>query len=305
MKQPTRTAPALADRPGSGASEAGDIARVGNTIEWQGVSKRFWKDGAPRTILDNVSLDVAKGEFLSIVGPSGCGKTTLLNIAAGLTRTSAGQVVYDGTEVQGVNRRVGYLTQKDTLLPWRRVRDNVMLPLVLQGMPARERRRAADDILDLVGLGDFKEHYPAELSGGMRRRALIARTLVYNPETLLMDEPFVSLDAQNQLRLQSDLLKLYEQRSLTVVFVTHDLSEAVALADRVVILARPPLGIRGIRTVDLGRPRDVRAARSDPDFGRLHEELWGELEATMSDDPSLAIRDADDSAAATRKEPVR
>jgi NitT/TauT family transport system ATP-binding protein len=254
-----------------------------SVIQWQNVSKRFWKGREAKTILNDVSLDVRRGEFLTVVGPSGCGKTTLLNIAAGLTHASGGRVFYDGSEIRGVNRRVGYLTQKDTLLPWRRVRDNVMLPLQLQGVPARQRRQAADEILDRVGLADFKEHYPAELSGGMRRRVLIARTLVYNPETLLMDEPFVALDAQTQLKLQNDLLRLWEETSLTVVFVTHDLAEAVALADRVVILARPPHGIRDMRDVDIERPRDVRAVRSDPRFGQLHDDLWRGLGSTMAE----------------------
>jgi NitT/TauT family transport system ATP-binding protein len=259
-------------------------APAANVIQWQNVSKRFWKGREPKTILSDVSLDVRCGEFLTVVGPSGCGKTTLLNIAAGLTRPSGGQVLHDGREVRGVNRQVGYLTQKDTLLPWRRVRDNVMLPLQLQGMPARQRRQEADEILGRVGLADFKEHYPAELSGGMRRRVLIARTLVYNPQTLLMDEPFVALDAQTQLKLQNDLLRLWEESSLTVVFVTHDLAEAVALADRVVILARPPHGIRDMREVGIERPRDVRAVRGDPRFGKLHDDLWHGLESAMTDD---------------------
>jgi NitT/TauT family transport system ATP-binding protein len=265
----------------TGTGVAGSPA--GHVIQWQNVSKRFWKGHQAKTILNDVSLEVRRGEFLTVVGPSGCGKTTLLNIAAGLTHASGGRVLYDGCEVQGVNKRVGYLTQKDTLLPWRRVRDNVMLPLQLQGMPARQRRQAADEILDRVGLADFKEHYPAELSGGMRRRVLIARTLVYNPETLLMDEPFVALDAQTQLKLQNDLLQLWEETSLTVVFVTHDLAEAVALADRVVILARPPHGIREMRDVEIERPRDVRAVRSDPRFGKLHDDLWRDLDWTMSE----------------------
>jgi NitT/TauT family transport system ATP-binding protein len=268
-----------------------------NVIQWQGVCKRFWKGREAKTILSDVSLDVRRGEFLTVVGPSGCGKTTLLNIAAGLTRASAGRVLYDGAEVRGVNRRVGYLTQKDTLLPWRRVRDNVMLPLQVQGMPARQRRAAADDILGRVGLADFKEHYPAELSGGMRRRVLIARTLVYHPETLLMDEPFVALDAQTQLRLQNDLLRLWaEEPSLTVVFVTHDLAEAVALADRVVILARPPHGIRYMRDVQIERPRDVRAVRGDPRFGKLHDDLWRGLDSAMSGDGDEAGEQAGDQA---------
>ena len=293
MKQLARNAAGLAEHPrpgGAGQSDAADDRRdIAKAIEWRAVSKRYWKGKTSKTILERVNLDVAKGEFLTVVGPSGCGKTTLLNIAAGLTHVSGGQIMYDGQQVQGVNRRVGYLTQKDTLLPWRRVRDNVMLPLQLQGMTSRARRKAADDILDQVGLRDFKDHYPAELSGGMRRRVLIARTLVYNPETLLMDEPFVSLDAQTQLRLQDDLLKLWEERSFTVVFVTHDLSEAVALADRVAILARPPNGVRGMRTVEIERPRDVLTVRSDARYARLLDELWHELEATMRDgvDPDM------------------
>jgi NitT/TauT family transport system ATP-binding protein len=217
---------------------------------------------------------VSRGEFVAIVGPSGCGKSTLLNLAAGLLAPSSGTVTYDGARVSSVNQRIGYVTQGDTLLPWRNIRANVALPLEIRGAGRREREERAEEIIDRVGLHGFARHYPSELSGGMRRRAILARALVYDPETLAMDEPFGALDAQLKTVLHQQLLELWQGTGKTVLFVTHDLAEAVTLADRVVVFSARPARIRAIKEVDLPRPRDVINVKYDPRFAELSRELW-------------------------------
>lgn len=237
---------------------------------------------------EHVDLTVHQGEFLAIVGPSGCGKSTLLNMAAGLLRPSAGSVFYDGAPVTAPNTRVGYMTQRDTLLPWRTVEDNVAIALELQGQSRTERMATAHAWIEKVGLKGFETAYPAHLSGGMRRRVSMARTLAYSPETILMDEPFGALDAQLRLVMHDELLKLWAATGTTMVFVTHDLSEAIALADRVAVFTPRPGRIRAIETVDLPRPRDVFRVRFDPRFGAMHDRLWSYLEDSVRADARVA-----------------
>lgn len=248
-------------------------------IELQSVTKEFEGRGVRMRALDSVSLNVPKEMFLSLVGPSGCGKSTVLNLIAGLANPSSGRVLYDGTPVSGPNQRVGYMTQKDTLLPWRTVEQNIgtALELRCRPTPRAERRDRIDQMIELVGLQGFARHYPSELSGGMRRRAALARMMVYEPETLLLDEPFGALDAQLKLVMQDELMRLTQLRRMTVVFVTHDLAEAIALADTVAVFTGRPGRIRARRSVDLPRPRDVQEIRFTPAFASLHEELWHEL----------------------------
>jgi NitT/TauT family transport system ATP-binding protein len=248
-------------------------------IRLEGVSKTFRSRGREVNALGNVDIEVKQSEFVSLVGPSGCGKSTVLNLVAGLLAPSTGTVYYDGEEVQGLNGRVGYMTQKDTLLPWRTAEDNVALPLELhcRGVSRAERNERVADIINLVGLRGFEKHYPAELSGGMRKRLGLARTLIYEPETLLMDEPFGALDAQLKLLMHDQLQTLTQQRKMTVVFVTHDLAEAVALSDRVLVFSARPGRIRAMREVPISRPRDVFTVRFTEAFSRLNEELWNEL----------------------------
>jgi NitT/TauT family transport system ATP-binding protein len=248
-------------------------------ISLNDAGKEFSARGKTLRALEPLTLDVARQEFIALVGPSGCGKSTILNLIAGLLRPSEGTVKYDGVVVTRPNVRVGYITQKDTLLPWRNVHDNVGLALELRirrtSRAASEARVAA--MIDLVGLKGFERHYPGELSGGMRKRAALARTLIYEPETLLMDEPFGALDAQLRLLMMDELQRLTQARSITVVFVTHDLGEAIALADRVVIMSARPGRIRRIREISLPRPRDIFKLRFTPEFAQLYEELWNEL----------------------------
>jgi NitT/TauT family transport system ATP-binding protein len=193
-----------------------------------------------------------------------------------------GSVHYQGQEVRSVNTSVGYVTQKDNLLPWRDVRRNIALPLEIQGMPKSAQRTRVDELLEQVGLVGFDRHLPAELSGGMQKRTTLARTLAYRPETLLMDEPFGALDAQLRLLLQEDLLRLWAQSSLTIIFVTHDLTEAIALADRVVMMSNRPGTILSVEESDFARPRDLVNLSIDPAFREKHERLWSELRPELS-----------------------
>jgi NitT/TauT family transport system ATP-binding protein len=244
-----------------------------------GAGKTFQVRGSELEALRPVDLEVGREEFVALVGPSGCGKSTILNLVAGLLAPSAGRVLYDGQEVTGPNRRVGYLTQKDTLLPWRGTADNIRIALELKcrATPRAEASERVAEMMDLVGLRGFEHHYPAELSGGMRKRAALARTLIYEPETLLMDEPFGALDAQLKLLMLDQLQRLTQHRRMTVLFVTHDLGEAITLADRIVVFTARPGRIRAIHDVRLERPRDVFKVRFTEGFARQHERLWDEL----------------------------
>lgn len=253
-------------------------------IEYRGVARRFHSRSGTVVACEDVNLSVRRGEFMAIVGPSGCGKSTLLNMAAGLMAPSTGQVFYDGGPVPTPNTNVGYLTQRDTLLPWRTVEDNVAIALELRGQSRADRLRNAHEWLDRVGLTGFEKSYPAQLSGGMRRRVALARTLAYEPETILMDEPFGALDAQLRMVMHEELLKLWTGTRKTVIFVTHDLAEALTLADRIAVFSARPGRIRSIETVDLPRPRDVFRIRFDPHFGELHDRLWSYLEASVRSD---------------------
>ena len=248
-------------------------------IRLAGVGKRFVTRDREVEALQPIDLAIHAHEFVALVGPSGCGKSTILNLIAGLLPPSSGVVSYDGTAVAGPNRRVGYMTQKDTLLPWRTAADNVRIALELKcrAVPRAEADARVAQIIGLVGLSGFERHYPSELSGGMRKRVGLARTLIYEPETLLMDEPFGALDAQLKLLMLDQLQELTRQRRMTVVFVTHDLGEAITLADRVVVFSARPGRIRTIRAVDLPSPRDVFRIRFTEAFARLNEELWDEL----------------------------
>jgi NitT/TauT family transport system ATP-binding protein len=257
-------------------------------IAYRDIARRFTTRRGTITACEHVDLEVREGEFLAIVGPSGCGKSTLLNMAAGLLQPSAGAVFYRGAPVPEPNTHVGYMTQRDTLLPWRSVEDNVAIALELRGQDRARRIRTAHDWLHRVGLKGFETAYPAQLSGGMRRRVSMARTLAYEPETILMDEPFGALDAQLRLVMHDELLKLWAATGTTMLFVTHDLTEALTLADRVAVFSARPGRIRAIETVDLPRPRDVFRIRFDPRFGALYDRLWGYLEESVRDGVRVA-----------------
>ncbi|MFX0578705.1 ABC transporter ATP-binding protein [Nocardia nepalensis] len=246
-------------------------------IEFSDVAMTFRDAKRSFRAIDRLSLAIPRGQFCCIVGPSGCGKSTLLNLVAGLLEPSGGTVRYDGKPVAGANTRVGYVTQKDNLLPWRTVRANVRLPLELRGLGKSEIERRTEEVLELVGLSGFAEVYPRQLSGGMRKRVTLARTLVYEPEVILADEPFGALDSQLRTVLQGELLDIRARTNATVLFITHDLGEAIALGDRVLVMSARPSRVLLDEPVTLPQPRDVFTARFDPAFSRLHETLWAAL----------------------------
>lgn len=252
-------------------------------IEYDKVTQRFLRDGIEFTACADIGLQVRESEFIAIVGPSGCGKSTLLNMAAGLLQPSQGQVRYRSRAITGPNTSVGYLTQRDTLLPWRTLEDNVGLALEIRRSSAAERRERARYWIGKVGLSGFETSYPAQMSGGMRRRALLARTLIYQPETILMDEPFGALDAHLRVAMHRDLQAICLETGNTVLLVTHDLEEALTLADRVVIFGGRPGRILGIQDVGFPRPRNLTKVRYERRFAELHEYLWGMLETSAPD----------------------
>jgi NitT/TauT family transport system ATP-binding protein len=225
----------------------------------------------------DVNLAIAPGEFITFLGPSGCGKSTVLNMLAGLERPSSGSVRHGERPITGINTNVGYVTQDDSLLPWRTLLQNVQLPLELRGVPARERTERGRLLLRQVGLSGFEEFYPAQLSGGMRKRGAIVRTLVADDPCLLMDEPFGPLDAQTRLLLQDELLRLWQGTGKTIVFVTHDLVEAITLSDRIVVFTSAPGTVKSVHSVRIDRPRDVFHIHEARGFDDTYDVIWDEL----------------------------
>jgi NitT/TauT family transport system ATP-binding protein len=243
------------------------------------VTQRFPMPRADRdfTAVQDVSFDVRGGEFVSIVGPSGCGKSTLLGLVAGLLPASEGRIIIDGRPVDGVNPRLGYVFQRDALLPWKTVAQNVGLALLFRGLATGLARARVAEWIGRIGLTGFERYHPYQLSGGMRKRVALAMTMVYEPEIILMDEPFGALDVQTRNLMENDLLEIWAQRRRTVVFVTHDLEEAIALSDRVVVMTASPGRVKAVYRIDLPRPRSVTEIRFHPDFGRLYETIWKDL----------------------------
>jgi NitT/TauT family transport system ATP-binding protein len=247
-------------------------------IELRGVSKRFRTPaGSIFTALADVDLSVERGQFCAVVGPSGCGKSTTLTLVSGLERASEGDVLVHGEPVAGIGRDVGFVFQSDALLPWKTVLENVAIGPRFRGVGHDEARERARDWLRRVGLGQFDDRHPHQLSGGMRKRVALAQSLINDPAVLLMDEPFSALDVQTRSIMSNELLGLWEQSRPAVVFVTHDLEEAIALADRVVVMTAGPGTVKHVYEIDLPRPRQVPEIRFDPRFIELYEEIWGTL----------------------------
>jgi NitT/TauT family transport system ATP-binding protein len=237
--------------------------------------------GEAYTAVSHATLTVAAGEFVSVVGPTGCGKSTLLNVAAGLLGPSSGKVKVFGEELiaaNGVNRRAGYMFQADALMPWRTGIDNVIAGLQFRGVSNADAIRQGEEWLRRVGLAGFGDRYPHQMSGGMRKRLALAQTLILSPDILLMDEPFSALDVQTRQLMENELLALWAEDRKSVLFITHDLEEAIALSDRVVVLsAGPGTHPIGDFRIDLPRPRDVSEIRMTPAFLALHKEIWGAM----------------------------
>ncbi len=260
-----------------GAKNAMQNVNPKNEIDFDQAVVRFGN----LTAMGPTTLSVKRGEFLAIVGPSGCGKSTLLNLVAGTLNPSSGSVLYRGAPVNGPNRDVGYITQKNYCLPWRTVEQNIALPLELRDFSKSEIADRVSAAIKKIGLSGFERSYPRQLSGGMLQRVLIARTLAYQPTTYLMDEPFGSLDAQLRLRMHNDLLDLWAESGATFVFVTHDLHEAITLADRVVVMSHRPGTPKLVLDIDLKRPRDVVHVQANPAFGRYFTQLWEALDVQI------------------------
>jgi len=249
-------------------------------IEISEVSKTYGREGTEQAVeaVRDVSLGVDQGEFVSIVGPTGCGKTTIMEIVAGLVEPTVGTVTIDDDPVTGPRRDVGVVFQEDSTFPWRTVRHNVEFGLQMHGVDASERRERALEVIDLVGMRGFEDRYPNELSGGMRQRVAIGRTLVMNPDLMLMDEPFGALDEQTRLILGDELLSIADETDQTTVFITHSINEAVHLSDRVVVLTARPGRIKDVVYVDIERPRSTDVIGTER-FNRLTETIWDLLKS--------------------------
>jgi NitT/TauT family transport system ATP-binding protein len=249
-----------------------------SVIELRNATKRFpGTGGRPHTAVRDLTFAVDAGEFVAVVGPTGCGKSTTLSLVSGLEPASSGQVDVNGEPVRGIPAGVGYMFQTDAVLPWRSVLDNVAAGPRYRGIAKEEARKRAMVWVERVGLAGFRKYYPHQLSGGMRKRVALAQTLVNEPQIMLMDEPFSALDVQTRALMQDELLRLWQGTGAAVVFVTHDLEEAIALADRVVVMTSSPATVKAIFDVPLPRPRDVEEIRMTPAFVEAYREIWESL----------------------------
>jgi len=241
---------------------------VANKIEVLGVSKLFRREGREIVAMERTDLFIEEGRFVSIIGPSGCGKSTLFNIIAGLMPPSSGKVMADGRNIVGKTGYVGYMLQKDMLLPWRTILDNIILGMEIRGVPREEAVQRALPLMERYGLKGFENHYPKELSGGMRQRAALLRTLLYDRDIILLDEPFGALDAQTRLMMQNWLLQIWEDFRKTVLFVTHDIDEAIYLSDDIYVFTARPGRIKAKVTVPMPRPR-THQDMTTPQFAEI------------------------------------
>jgi NitT/TauT family transport system ATP-binding protein len=247
-------------------------------IELSKVSQRFvTPDGRSLIALRDFDMTVRQGEFCAVVGPTGCGKSTTLSLISGLERPSAGMVEVMGEPVQGIDKRIGYVFQTDAVFPWKSVLNNVATGPLYRGQPKAQVLEQAHNWIERVGLSGFENHYPHQLSGGMRKRVALAQTFINEPQILLMDEPFSALDVQTRTLMEDELLQLWSSLKASVVFVTHDLEEAIALADRVCVITAGPGTVKGIYTIDLPRPRHVAEIRFEPRFVELYHQIWEDL----------------------------
>ena len=272
--------PAAAPDPRADAAGGAVPRATGNTISIKDVTVRYRgrgrKAAASPPAVAGVSAEIGAGEFVGIIGPSGCGKSTLLKAVAGLIPLSGGTVTHGG----GPDAKVGFLFQSDALLPWRTARENVELALRMSGNPDAGGKDRAMELLAEIGLAESADKYPAQLSGGMRKRVAMARTLAYEPSVFLMDEPFSALDAQTRIHVGNFFLRILERTGQTVLFVTHDIEEGVALADRVLVMSKGPGRIAASIDVDLPRPRDYHTTRFTDGFGDLQQRVWDALDSS-------------------------
>ncbi len=264
------------------AALATPVLRVENIV------KRFVTGSASITAVDHVSFTVAQGEVLAIIGPSGCGKSTLFNVIGGLAGSDEGRVIVEGRTLSGPDPAIGMVFQEESTFPWRTVADNVAFPLEVAGVARTERLKRVHHYLELVGLKGFEQHHPAQLSGGMRQRVAIARTLAFGPKVLLMDEPFAALDEQTRLLLGDKVLQIQQALAQTTLLITHSIAEAVQLSDRVLVMTYRPGRVKRIVDIKLPRPRTAEIIGSK-DFGLYVAEIWNDLR----DEASLGMKDAE------------
>ena len=256
--------------PASGASA--------DSIALHGVDIAYEREGQePLLVVENCSFSVGREEFVAIVGPSGCGKSTVLRAISGLLKPARGKVLIHGNKVVGNPAGVGFMFQRDMLLPWCTVQENIAIGLQLSGKPYTDQQASIQGLVNLLGLTGFEKSYPSALSGGMRQRVSLGRLLAYHPDVMLMDEPFGALDSLTKVVLGRELLRIWEAERRSIVFVTHDIEEAVYLADRVVVFSPRPGRIVAEHPIDIPRPREARAIRSDPKFIRICEQIWDDL----------------------------
>ena len=249
-------------------------------LEIENISKTYRSDQPSGDVkaVENFNLDIAEGEFLTVVGPTGCGKSTLLMMVAGLINPTSGEIQLEGDLIREPSDRIGVVFQDDSTFPWRTTMENVEFGLEMDGINQASRREQCEEIIDLVGLAGFEDSYPGELSGGMRQRVAIARTLVMNPDIMLMDEPFGALDEQTRLILGEELLRICRETNQTTLFITHSLTEAVHLSDRVLVMSARPGTVKDLFEIDIERPRDADVVTTDK-FNQLVDQIWETLRA--------------------------
>jgi NitT/TauT family transport system ATP-binding protein len=252
-------------------------AKISRLVELRHIQHSFSQGGKILPVIEDVNIVLDEGEFVSVVGPSGCGKSTLLRMISGLMKPTGGEVFVRGQKTEMVRSDVGYMFQTDALLPWRTVLDNVALPLKFKSIARAPREKVAREWLATVGLTGFEDAFPHQLSGGMRKRVSLASMLVASPDIILMDEPFSALDVQTRSLMENELMAIWQRERKTVLFVTHDLEEAIALSDKVIVLSARPTHVKAVCTIELARPRNVLDIRSDKEFHAYYTRLWGEM----------------------------
>ncbi len=250
-----------------------------NILSLKNITKIYQAKNGETKALDNINLDIKKGEFVSIIGPSGCGKSTLLSIIAGLEDKNTGKVYLEGKEIEGISSEIGYMLQKDSLLEWRTIYNNVVLGLEIRGIKTKENEEYVNNLLKKYHLYEFKDKYPTQLSGGMRQRAALIRTLAIKPKILLLDEAFSALDYQTRIMVTKDVYGILREEGITALIVTHDISESISLSDRVVVLSRRPAKIKNIHEIrfDMENRTPINC-RERPEFSKYFDLLWKELD---------------------------
>lgn len=250
-----------------------------NILSLKNITKIYQAKNGETKALDNINLDIKKGEFVSIIGPSGCGKSTLLSIIAGLEDRNSGKVYLDGKEVNGISSEIGYMLQKDSLLEWRTIYNNVILGLEIRGIKTKENEEYVNNLLKKYHLYEFKDKYPTQLSGGMRQRAALIRTLAIKPKILLLDEAFSALDYQTRIMVTKDVYNILREEGITALIVTHDISESISLSDRVVVLSKRPAKIKSVHEIKFDMEnRTPLNCRERPEFSKYFDLLWKELD---------------------------